>query len=740
MPGLSRVGTKFPVKVVTRVLTVAVGLALTLGTALVQPPMAQAVSANAKTSFISSLVTAAQNTQRKFGVPASVSMAQAIEASDWGTSSAISKAKNYFNTPCSASMTPAQFAKLADDQVGKPYVLGAEAAITNPNPPKFDCSELVQWLFGRSGNPITDLAASQYNVTKKVTGSPAVGDLVFLRNNPARSNGIGHVAVLTKKLSNGDWRIIEARGHAYGVVRTTLSYWKSRSYYAGLRRYSKFVLADGDSVTASAAKTYQAACVTIGSTRYASFSSMTNSFYANAAAITTDSAYKGARSVMASIPKFVDALAKVVEPKAADEYATTIDNLIDTYHLTDYDVVPIGRVLESGDSGSRVTALQYLLKAAGHSTAITGKLDAGTVSALKKFQKAKKLEVDGQAGQYTLTALFTTVASGASGASVSALNALLDGLGFGTGTGTSFGATTATALKAFQTTAGRSATGTADTQTWAALFMGLDSSLPKLTGSAKVGKTLQVDAGTWGPGSVSLSYQWYRGDEAIKGADGDSYDVTVADVASTLTAVVTGMRTGYTITARTSAATSKVEDVVFSATPTPKITGTAQVGATLTATAGTWTPKPTTLAYQWSRDGDAIKGATRSTYTVQAADLDRKLSVAVTGTKTGYTTVTRTSDDTEAVIKGALRGKTPTIANKRDVGVKLVAHRGTWSPSGVAFSYQWYRDGKAVSKATASTYKLTKSDKGKRMSVVVTGTKAGYEPLAKRSANTRKVT
>ncbi|HRM76594.1 MAG TPA: hypothetical protein PLI13_18085, partial [Paracoccus sp. (in: a-proteobacteria)] len=59
-------------------------------------------------------------------------------------------------------MTPAQFASLADDQVGKPYVLGAEAAISNPNPPKFDCSELVEWLYGRSGNRITDLAAWQY--------------------------------------------------------------------------------------------------------------------------------------------------------------------------------------------------------------------------------------------------------------------------------------------------------------------------------------------------------------------------------------------------------------------------------------------------------------------------------------------------------------------------------------------------------------------------------------------------
>lgn len=138
-------------------------------------------------------------------------------------------------------LTPAGFAALADAQVGKPYVLGAETLIKDPNPPKFDCSELVEWLYGRNGTPIGDLAASQFNKTYPVT-KPKVGDLVFLRNNPARSNGIGHVAILTKQLSNGDWRIIEARGRASGVVRSTLSYWKTRGHFAGVRRFKGFSL------------------------------------------------------------------------------------------------------------------------------------------------------------------------------------------------------------------------------------------------------------------------------------------------------------------------------------------------------------------------------------------------------------------------------------------------------------------------------------------------------------------
>ncbi len=711
-----------------------VGLALALGTALVQSPTATAaVSSSTKTKFISSLVSVAQKTQNKFGVPASVLIAQAIEASDWGTSSVVSKAKNYFDTPCSATMTASQFAQLADDQVGKPYVLGAETSISDPNPPKFDCSELVQWLFGRSGNPITDLAASQYNVTKKVSGSPKVGDLVFLRNNPARSNGIGHVAVLTKQLSNGDWRIIEARGHAYGVVRTTLSYWKSRSYYAGLRRYPSFTLANGDSVTASASGIYKSGCTTIGSTTYSKFSSMTNSFYGNAAAITSDSAYANARKVMSSIPKFVDELAKVVQPKDASGYAKTLDDLIATYNLTDYDVVPIGLVLESGDSGFRVSALQNLLKAAGYSTSITGKYDSATVSAVKKFQKAKGLTVDGQSGRYTLTALFSKLSSGTSGTLASALNALLDGLGYSTTSGSSFGSATLASLKSFQATAGRTPSGNVDANTWAALFMSLDSSQPSLSGTAKVGQTLTVDAGTWGPGTVALSYQWYRDSSAIGGADGTSYAVQADDAGSKLSVEISGLKAGYTVTARTSAATGTVDSASFTATPDPTVSGTAKIGQTLTASAGTWKPTPAKLTYQWLRGGKAISGATKSSYTVLVDDAGAKLSVAVTGSKDGYTSVTTTSDATSAV-SGTVSGSTPKISGTATVDSTLKASAGTWGPSGVKLAYQWYRGADAIDGATATSYKVTAQDSGKQLSVRVTGSLDGYAAVTKASA------
>ena len=141
--------------------------------------------------------------------------------------------------------TAQQYADLLKSRVGKKYVLGQPIPYNKPDPDALDCSGLIIWANNISGAmPMgDDTAAGLYNRSKAVVGEPTVGDMVFLRNNPARSNGIGHMAVITAKLSNGDYRIIEARGRASGVVSTTLSYWKTRKYYTGIRRLPNFKLA-----------------------------------------------------------------------------------------------------------------------------------------------------------------------------------------------------------------------------------------------------------------------------------------------------------------------------------------------------------------------------------------------------------------------------------------------------------------------------------------------------------------
>ena len=98
-----------------------------------------------------------------------------------------------------------------------------------------------------------------------------------------------------------------------------------------------------------------------------------------------------------------------------------------------------------------------------------------------------------------------------------------------------------------------------------------------------------------------------------------------------------------------SSAPVEVKSGVLSATPVPTISGTAKVGKTLTAVPGTWAPATVKLSYQWLRDGAAIKGATSSTYTLVKADKGARLTVKVKGSKSGFTSVSKTSKETAKV-------------------------------------------------------------------------------------------
>ena len=65
----------------------------------------------------------------------------------------------------------------------------------------------------------------------------------------------------------------------------------------------------------------------------------------------------------------------------------------------------------------------------------------------------------------------------------------------------------------------------------------------------------------------------------------------------------------------------------------PRVTGTAEVGGTLTCEEGSYSAVPAaTLSVQWLREGEAIAGATSPVYTVQAADAGHQLQCKVTAT------------------------------------------------------------------------------------------------------------
>jgi hypothetical protein len=83
-------------------------------------------------------------------------------------------------------------------------------------------------------------------------------------------------------------------------------------------------------------------------------------------------------------------------------------------------------------------------------------------------------------------------------------------------------------------------------------------------------------------------------------------------------------------------------------TPRPRIVGKARVGRRLTARHGTWN-KGVHFHYQWYAGGRAIRKATHATYKITRGARHKRITVRVTGTKTGYVTISRKSKATGKV-------------------------------------------------------------------------------------------
>ena len=110
----------------------------------------------------------------------------------------------------------------------------------------------------------------------------------------------------------------------------------------------------------------------------------------------------------------------------------------------------------------------------------------------------------------------------------------------------------------------------------------------------------------------------------------------------------------------------------------PTISGTPQVGQTLTANPGTWNSQTTpTYTYQWQRCDSAgnncasIPGATAQTYTVQSADVNSTLRVVVTATNSSGSTAA-TSAQTAVVSQPGPAGAIKTTQGQTSVPASSV--------------------------------------------------------------------
>ena len=157
---------------------------------------------------------------------------------------------------------------------------------------------------------------------------------------------------------------------------------------------------------------------------------------------------------------------------------------------------------------------------------------------------------------------------------------------------------------------------------------------PRITGTKGVGRTLTATNGSWSPTPSSYGYRWRRNGVAISGATGRTYTPTRWDAGRYLTVTVTARRTGYTA----KSSVSPRVGIPIHATQRPYLVGTPRAWSRLTVYVGSWTPKPTSYAYRWYRDGRVISGATAKTYTVRSIDRGHRIQAKVIARRTGYST------------------------------------------------------------------------------------------------------
>lgn len=167
--------------------------------------------------------------------------------------------------------------------------------------------------------------------------------------------------------------------------------------------------------------------------------------------------------------------------------------------------------------------------------------------------------------------------------------------------------------------------------------------------------------------------------------------------------------------------------------PTPRVVigtvdyaGSLKIGATLRARVGGVKPSGVKFTYQWRRGSKVIAGATRATYKVKLADVGRRITVRVTGTRAGHANAVKSFTRTGSVPRPRVTVKKVRYVGTLRVGRRLAASVRGVTPRNAKVRYQWYRDGKGIKGATKKSYMVRSADRGKRITLRATIAKTKY--------------
>ena len=279
----------------------------------------------------------------------------------------------------------------------------------------------------------------------------------------------------------------------------------------------------------------------------------------------------------------------------------------------------------------------------------------------------------------------------------------------------------------------------------------VSSVAPAVTGTVQVGQTLSADTGTWASQQepTGYAYQWQASaDDAVWGSAAgagnatSSYVPVASEYGSHLRVKVTATNSGGSTDATSTS--SVVLPVAPVSSVAPAVTGTVQVGQTLSADTGSWTSQqePTTYVYEWQvsangTDGWATAAGTgnaSSSYVPDASEYGEYLRVQVTATNDGGSTDALSAVSSVVLPVAPVSSVAPVVTGMVQVGETLSVDTGTWTsqqaPTTYVYEWQVSTDGADWTAALgdggdSSDYDVDLTDDNKYLRVKVTATNDG---------------
>jgi trypsin len=223
---------------------------------------------------------------------------------------------------------------------------------------------------------------------------------------------------------------------------------------------------------------------------------------------------------------------------------------------------------------------------------------------------------------------------------------------------------------------------------------------------------------------TSVSYSWFRcqvpaastsdiaGTCIDTGNQRDSMLVDGADVGSYLVGRITATNSNGTTQAFTN----------YTGLIHPGISGVPVPGKRLTFVVAGSVPWNSSFSYQWIRNGTPITGQTGQSYSVAKSDRGKSVTLRVQVSREGFVE----SLNSSPLAVGKSLPKPKSSLNGEPVFDKVLKSEFSFGSLKPKLSYQWMRNGSPINRATKSSYRLTTSDIGKKVHVVVTARLKGY--------------